>query len=335
MYRDSANNPDFTIPPPISPFSEYVDYNKDVILFGHAPEPIEEAKIWRLVGGNTNGIKPYGGSADLISVMERLKLLQTGTIAFQETNLECHNKSYRDEFQKLLVKAFGAKKVDYSTTKDKFETSPFKPGGTASAALGGMVYRAVKTGWDDTGCGRWSYITFNGKDNKHITVINAYRLCSQRDLGDTTASRQQQCVQYADEELRPYVLDPHKQTLIDLQYFVQELLQGGYEVILFLDANQDEYQPYRPQDQYACFKTKGGFQVDGSIDGSLCSFMANFGLTNALTDIHSEQVPNTHVRGSKQIDFALVTGGIRPCIKAVGLLDESILKSDHIRHLNG
>jgi hypothetical protein len=115
-----------------------------------------------------------------------------------------------------LVKAFGAARVDYITTKDKFETSPFKPGGTASAALGKMVHRVVKTDRDDTGCGSWSYITFNGKENKHITVINAYRVCSQRDSGDTTASRQQQCIQYADEQLRPYVLDPHKQTLIDL-----------------------------------------------------------------------------------------------------------------------
>jgi hypothetical protein len=93
-YRDIANNQYFTIPTPIFPLSEYVDYNKDVILFGHAPEPIEEDKTWRLVGGNTNGIKPYGGSADLISVTERLKLLQTGTVAFQETNLEWHNKGY-------------------------------------------------------------------------------------------------------------------------------------------------------------------------------------------------------------------------------------------------
>jgi hypothetical protein len=213
-YRGAANNRYFTIPPSISPFSEYVDYNKYVILFGHAPEPIEEDKTWRLVGGSTNGIKPYRGSADLISFMERLKLLQTGTVAFQETNLEWHSKRYRDEFQKLL--AFGAARVDYSTTKDKFETSPFKAGGTASAALGKMVHRVVKTGRDDTGCGRWTYITFNGKENKHITVINTYRVCSQRDPGDITASRQQQCVQYADEELRPYVLDPHKQTLIDL-----------------------------------------------------------------------------------------------------------------------
>jgi hypothetical protein len=144
-YRDSANNRDFTIPPHITPFSEYVDYNKDVILFGHSPKPIKEDKTWRLVGGSTNDINPYGGSADLISVMERLKLLQKGTVAFQETNLE---------FQKLFVKAFGAARVDYSTTKDKFEMSPFKPGGTASAALVKMVHRVVKTGRDDTSCGR-------------------------------------------------------------------------------------------------------------------------------------------------------------------------------------
>jgi hypothetical protein len=154
-------------------------------------------------------------------------------------------------------------------------------------------------------------------------------VCSQRDPGDTAASKQQQCIQYADEELIPYVLDTHKQTLIDLQYFVHELQQGGEEVILFLDANRDEHQSYIPQDHDACFKTKGGFHVDGSIDGSLHSFMANCGLTNALTDVHPERVPNTHTRESKQIDFALVMDGIRPCIKAFGLLDESIFKSDH------
>jgi hypothetical protein len=133
--------------------SEYLDYNKDVLLFGHAPEPIEEDKTWRLIGGNTNVIKPYGRAADLISVLKRLKLLQARTVTFQETNLEWYNKGYRDEFQKLLVKAFGAARVDHSTTKDKFETSPFNPGGTASVALGEMVHRVMKTGQDNTGCG--------------------------------------------------------------------------------------------------------------------------------------------------------------------------------------
>jgi hypothetical protein len=67
--------------------SEYLDYNKEVLLFGHAPEPIEEDKTWCLVDGNTNGIKPYGGAADLITVLERLKLLQAGTVAMNFKNM--------------------------------------------------------------------------------------------------------------------------------------------------------------------------------------------------------------------------------------------------------
>jgi hypothetical protein len=202
--------------------------------------------------------------------------------------------------------------VECSTTKDKFETSPFKPGGTACADLGKIVHHMVKSGQDETGCGRWSYITLNCKENKQITVINAYIVCSQSDPVDTTISKQQQCIQYADNELRPYVVDPHKQTLIDLQYSVQGLQQDGEGEILFLDANQDEQQTYRPQEHNEYFKTRNGFHVDRSIDGSLRTLMANCGLTNALTDVNSEQVQNTHARGSKQIDFALVSDGILP-----------------------
>jgi hypothetical protein len=151
----------------------------------------------------------------------------------------------------------------------------------------------------------------------------------QSDPGDTTASKQQQCIQYADDELWSYVLDPHKQTLINFQYFVQELQQEGEEVILFLDANQDDQHTYRPQEHNECFKTRSGSHVDINIDGSLRTFMANCGLTNALMDVHAEQVPNTYIRGAEQMYFALVTDGIWQCIKAIGLLDESILKSDH------
>jgi hypothetical protein len=144
----------------------------------------------------------------------------------------------------MNFKAFGAARLEFSTTKDKFETSPFKPGGTVSAALGKMVHRMMKTGKDENEYGQWSYITFNGKENTQMTVTNAYRVCSQSDPGETTASKQQQCIQYADDELRRYVLDPHKQTLIDVQYFVQELQQEGEEVILFLDANQDDQKTH-------------------------------------------------------------------------------------------
>jgi predicted AAA+ superfamily ATPase len=51
-------------------------------------------------------------------------------------------------------------------------------------------------------------------------------------------------MQYAYDEVRSSVVDPHKQTIIDLQYFVQDLQQEGEEVILFLDANQNDQRTY-------------------------------------------------------------------------------------------
>jgi hypothetical protein len=113
--------------------------------------------------------------------LERLKLLQDGTVAFQETNLEWHHKGYLDEFQKRFAKAFGAARVECSTTKDKFETSLFKPGGTASAALGEMANRVGKTGRDETGSDDGHYIQWQREQeinsDHHLQSMLAARPC--------------------------------------------------------------------------------------------------------------------------------------------------------------
>jgi hypothetical protein len=57
--------------------------------------------------------------------------------------------------------------------------------------------------------------------------------------------------------------------------------------------------------------------------------MGNCGLRNALREFHGGFVPYTHVRGSKQIDFVLTTGGLTDIIEAIGLLNCSVLNSDH------
>jgi hypothetical protein len=45
---------------------------------------------------------------------------------------------------------------------------------------------------------------------------------------------------YEDEELRPYLVDPHNQTLIDFQYFVEKLKATGHEALILMNANQEE-----------------------------------------------------------------------------------------------
>jgi hypothetical protein len=124
-------------------------------------------------------------------------------------------------------------------------------------------------------------------------------------------------------------VDPSKQTLIDLQYHVEKLKTDGHEVLIFMDANQSEEQVYQTPKHNEKFVAKKGFHVDGSIDGFLQSFIRNCGLNNVFRRMHEGVVPNTHARGSAQIDFPLITSGMYDHVVDVGLLDRSILQSDH------
>jgi hypothetical protein len=221
--------------------------------------------------------------ADLLSITKRTRSLQAGTTALSETNTEWHKHELHNNTDKVLIKAFGAARTEYGTSSDKFETSNYKPGGTLCSALGPWAHRVCASGRDKTVLDRWTYLTYNDQEGKRITVIPAYRV-GKSTSGSRTASRQQDTIQYAGEELRPFLVNPYKQTLIDLQYFVQELQSQDlkHEVIVMNDVNQDEDHQYCDQGHTAQYVTRKQFHVDGSIDVSIHSFMGNCGLRNAL-----------------------------------------------------
>jgi hypothetical protein len=86
-------------------------YIRDIQCYGDIPTPIDETAIWRIIGGNVNGIKPYGDMGDFLTILERLRALQVGTIAFSETNVEWHTFILPENTQSLLQKAFGSVRV--------------------------------------------------------------------------------------------------------------------------------------------------------------------------------------------------------------------------------
>jgi hypothetical protein len=138
-------------------------YRNNAKCYGSVPTPIDPSVRWRIIGGNLNGIRPYGDMTAIITVADRLRALQAETIAFSETNVEWQKYQLRDNMQKLFTKSFVAARMEYSTTSDKFETTNHKLGGTVCSALGKMMHRVVNSGRDDTRCGRWSYITYAAK----------------------------------------------------------------------------------------------------------------------------------------------------------------------------
>jgi hypothetical protein len=58
--------------------------------------------------------------------------------------------------------------------------------------------------------------------------------------------------------------------------------------------------------------------------------MRNYGLLNVIKELNEGTPPNTHNRGSQQIDFVLATARLfQDCIEQAGFLDCSVLVSDH------
>jgi hypothetical protein len=267
----------------------------------------------------------------LIAVSERLCAIQAETIVFSETTIKWHKFQLRDNMQKLFTKAFGAARTEYSATSDKFETMYHKPEGTTCRELCQIVHHIVNLGREDTGCGRWSYLTYAAKEGKKVAIVSSYIVCKQTNAGDLTSSKQQLGTIYEDEELRPFLLDPHTQTLIDFQYFLEELKENGHEVLSLMDANQTEEQTFQPQIHNTKLVKKKGFHVDGSIDGSLKIFMRNCGLINVLRQMHEGIVPNNHAhhRSVQIYTPPLITASLAEYVLDVGLLDRSILQIDH------
>jgi hypothetical protein len=91
-----------------------------------------------------------------------LRGLQAGSASIIESNIEWQEYEWKENAYQTLQTTFGDARVEYSTSKTKFE-GRYKPGGTVTAALGNWSHRVVDSGSDDTGCGRWSYVTYGGK----------------------------------------------------------------------------------------------------------------------------------------------------------------------------
>jgi hypothetical protein len=121
--------------------------------------------------------------------------------------------------------------------------------------------------------------------------------------------------------------------MINLEYITEELKTDGFEVDVFIDANETLYHRFFSQNHDHKYKSDKGFHIDGSINGSNTTYTHNCGMSNTLSERHAETgtaIPNTHLRGSKQIDCVLTTAGIAPFIRAIGLLDfDVVFRNDH------
>jgi hypothetical protein len=71
-----------------------------------------------------------------------LRGLQAGSVSIIESNVEWKEYEWKENTYQTLRKTFRDARVEYSTSKTKFE-GRYKPGGTVTAALGNWSHRVI------------------------------------------------------------------------------------------------------------------------------------------------------------------------------------------------
>ena len=121
----------------------------------------------------------------------------------------------------------------------------------------------------------------------------------------------------------------HRQFLLDLQAWIEWLINKGHSIILSLDNNEDlssESGHFHPLTYNPSSHT-----ISSQHDGTLSSLIKSCGLLDILGEHHPQRpFPSTYSRGKKRLDYILVSSAIAHTVQKSGILPyHSIFQSDH------
>ena len=211
-----------------------------------------------------------------------------------EPNVHWGKVSHKDTWYERSAGWFQSRRlaVAYNTQRGRLSTVN-QYGGTMTLARDDISHRAIQSGYDDSGMGRWSYIRFRGKRKNVTRVMTCY--CPVRSTaGPNTVYSQQ---------LQILGRDPIKAFWGDLEKEVHKCQQQGEQVILLGDWNTD------------------------ARDKQFCRWKRNLGLIDPITKRHGKRGPSTYNRGTRVIDSILVSSMLR--FRDCGYLSFGQLPGDH------
>merc|ERR1712115_562629 len=276
--------------------------------WGHSPHNFSK-NTFRIISGNTDGLSltTTTTSPKLHQCISESLSLKANIICLQETNADFKQKSIRDIFTNTIRQACTHQHTSFSTSSIPAKHNHYLPGGTSITTLGSWTGARLSSGRDYP-LGRWSWTTLQGKQDKKITIISAYRVHS----GNPSDSpfkiyNQQYALLLQQGHTNP---DPRTQTITDLENFIHTIQDTSHSIILCIDGNET-LDP-----------------TTSSSEKSLAGLFHRCGL-----QVLSSLLPTTHDsnnKGSRLIDFIAFSSSLTPAfIKGGYLTYDAIIPSDH------
>ena len=264
----------------------------DTVVSG---KEVEDTETFRLLSHNVNGLSSADQHADVVHFAKSIADKAVAVFGIQETNRNFERSHMLTSFHKVLTTVSTYHQGTVSSARMKWPHD-YQPGGTAVSVRNKWAARLLDKGSDDLG--RWSWITLAGRGTTRITFVSAYRVCDGAAEAPITARtvRAQQEWMYADRGHA--TINLRQQFVVDLKEQLKAWKKAGNDLVVMMDANE----PAGP-----------GTAVDRLIYDC------------CLTDVHTRETegcepPPTYQRGSKKIDFVLVSARLATAVKARAIL---------------
>jgi hypothetical protein len=204
-------------------------------IHGTAPN-IKQHGIFQVMGENCNGFNNrIGGNHKLAKAMDIKEDLDIDCFLYCKHRLNFQHKDNKNNLKQMFQWELACTVVGAHNVHKAKIAGKVQEGGMGSICFGKSVGYIRKTGKDDEGLGRWSWILLRG-NNKHQTrIISAYNPCKNKNVNSGTTYQQQ----------RRYFITRKKDLTCPLTLFQRNLIkqiktwrESGDKIILFMDHNE-------------------------------------------------------------------------------------------------
>lgn len=258
--------------------------------------PEKPPNVMRLYSQNVNGISLSNMEEDFHHMMDLMSVRMVDVIGWSETNIEWFDYDVNQKLYRIMKQHYPGGAWKPSTSKIPMK-STYKPGGNLLILDKAIKGRTMEFQTDPMG--RWVWSTLQGSINP-ITIIQLYVPGSHKGITSAYAQQFQQI--QAQERIKfPQVTKTYYRDLNNLL-----MKHSKSRLILMGDFNQE---------------------ADSE---ELLDLQANYNLRDVFAHFHEETEINTHKRGTKRIDFFLISASLIPLVRNVGYesFDGGII-SDH------
>jgi hypothetical protein len=205
-----------------------------------------KGNVIRVVYQNVHRSLSASDNPDTNTMFDNLNNMEVDVFMAAESNVNWKCAKNRNDYKQKLSKTWPANRLAFSSSDVgvQFELHEFLPGGTCTMAVDHLSMRVMKVGEDESGLGRWSYITVEGQNSRKITFITAYRICKGAMRGTSTSCTQQKKVlneqemKAGKETSTPDTIFLRMKFVEDLTRFILALKEAGHAIVLGLDANE-------------------------------------------------------------------------------------------------